>query len=520
MGFQEDCERWRAWARSSLGGSEAEVAAAGDAAAVTSLLGGVEAGDLLAAAKTAAEHFTVPDESKERVRDWIAAGLPIQTPADTWRRLFDAGWFAVPLHGLRLEKGVPENEKVIATSTAEHWIWGQAPTKDDVAEKRIRHARTMFGWQGAVAQAALESLDEHARNKGERPANAWHLKDRFQYLLTDQQVLRAVDNKWEVIPFDQLVEIKGVRGDDGEVATRLKFPNNTWVEYRMQNGELQTAVLMRTTQRHRAERTRASMDLLKSKAESTDAGQAAASALELARKLRDAGDLEAAATYFETAAKSPMTQAATSALWDLGSMWSAASQWDRSKDAFNRAIAVSDPKTVPTLLCNVGYVERRAGDYNAALATLQRVIDSDDPNQAARARFLTGALYDEQLHDVQRARPFYNEAISSPSNEWASRAGLYCGRMLLREGELHNAISALHTAVTRSKACRAEAMLELGKLYLQNGRTDIGRGYLEQAAALGSGESQAAARAQLNAVAAASPSPAEPAFSPLHQDSG
>lgn len=105
MGFEEDCLRWREWARRSVDGSEAQKAAAGDAAAITGLLGGVDDGDAVAAAQAAAERFSTPDESADRVRDWISASLPIQTPIETWRRLFDSGWFAVPLHGLSFTIG-------------------------------------------------------------------------------------------------------------------------------------------------------------------------------------------------------------------------------------------------------------------------------------------------------------------------------------------------------------------------------------------------------------------------------
>jgi hypothetical protein len=72
MEFAQECQRWRDWARSAVGGSAAQVAAAGDAAALTGVLGGVDVNDLIAAAKAAAGRFLEASAS-----DRVASPEPI-----------------------------------------------------------------------------------------------------------------------------------------------------------------------------------------------------------------------------------------------------------------------------------------------------------------------------------------------------------------------------------------------------------------------------------------------------------
>lgn len=243
MGFQEDCKQWRTWAESQGGWNQPQRAAGADAAAITGLLGATDNDDLIGAAQKAAQCFAVPDNSKPRVNAWLASDLPIQEPYDTCIRLFEGGWLPVPLHNLNLWKG-DSAEAVWATSLAERWIWGKAVPKKSAGQKAVMEATKWMGLGVSIAADAIESAAE--KKKLASVSSEWHLDGRFQYILTNNRVLRLVDSsRWVSIEFGSIQEVQAAKSDGGDWTVRLKLADNTWNEYRMPNAALHNAVLYR-----------------------------------------------------------------------------------------------------------------------------------------------------------------------------------------------------------------------------------------------------------------------------------
>src|SRR5487761_903110 len=98
MEFSQDCERWRIWAQTNLTGTVMQLASAGDAAALTGLLGSQGNTDPIAAARAAAAlNFDAAPLSAA----WARTGYAIQMPDVAFERLGEAGWEPVPLTGQR-----------------------------------------------------------------------------------------------------------------------------------------------------------------------------------------------------------------------------------------------------------------------------------------------------------------------------------------------------------------------------------------------------------------------------------
>jgi predicted negative regulator of RcsB-dependent stress response len=233
--FQDQCEKWRLWAARELAGSEVQVAAAGDAAALTGLLGGNDTNDFVAAARLAAGCFGGGLSST--AVEIPSSPVPFGSAERTSKKLAAAGWQPVPLHG---HNWALEDGQLIARCRCEDWFWGSGEQKKhrgtEVAGEVV--GDLAGGFIGGIVGGVIGAAVAGAQKGGDSTAK-WRRIGSCDYLLTENRIVRLTAPGSKVNAYETIRMVLSHK--EGGVVIRLM--DRSEIMLRMPNSLLHKAVL-------------------------------------------------------------------------------------------------------------------------------------------------------------------------------------------------------------------------------------------------------------------------------------
>lgn len=496
MEFSEDCQRWRAWARANLTGTALQLVSAGDAAALTNLLGSVGIEDSVAAARAAAALNVAPDESTPLTLSWSYAGIPIESPEATFERLAEVGWGPVSLRGHR----VPGTETTCVAVWAAERVIGNLETVE-VKSTAQRVGEGIGFWApdsligGLIGEAVVGGIVKATQGgKKTEAKRVWQGAGKFQYFITPAGIYYSDNGKPARYTFDQFMFLEFAALPKEAVQVLVK--DNVLIHFRVSHAPLQSMVLGRMWRQYWLGRLNEQGLARKAVADSNDPVASPREALTLARSYRGIGYIQGAVDYFETATTASDSKVSSNAFNELGNIWIGQRDFDRARDAYMHAIEIGDPGVTALALRNLAITERRAGNTAAAIAACNRAIDMSHPEFSPEAMCTLAAIYGDDLQDWTGARRACEQAMASGHADYAPQAAYMWGMMLAKQGDYAAAVNSLHQAVTSGhKDWSPRASFFLGQWYgVDWADVPTGRRFLEEAAASGHAEWAAKAR--------------------------
>jgi tetratricopeptide (TPR) repeat protein len=510
MDFQQDSLRWREWATLTLGGTSEQVAAAGDAAAVTSALGSIDSAECVAAARAAFECVASAKANASKSEPYLSAVGSQVSPAGSFQALRRLGWSPVAIHQHHLR--LDANEHLIATSRFSRSALRAVEATD--AERAIEMIFDERSILETLVEDAGDALIAKAwrRLRGEkfgtaylvgfqRPARRfgkfeWRSLGDGQYFLTNRRLLLLTKDKWAPIPFDSIVEMKAIV-NSAQSAIQILSSDNSLGLLGLMNPQLHAGVLDQAVTRFCAQSLPPEVMKLASVAiNSPDGSAAVRAAVQFAATAKESIFL--AKLYLRLAANRGPSETSARAWFELGRLWlkqSAKRQaadafpklaLDRAREALESAIRANDVAVLPWARCLLGLVFWNLGNSAEGIRAFSSVVAMPDcaASVRAQAQFFLALTSEFDLHDGPQARRYYEQAISSGDVEWASQAALVFGIMLARAGQTAGAMDMLEQTISLANPkWTPRAELALGELRARAGDQDGGRVLVEQAIA-------------------------------------
>jgi len=229
---------WRQWAaRDLVGLSNAQLFAAGDAAALTALLGARHPNEFI----TAARRATICSGEGRSSEASSALVLPAATPtgsAETvFNRLTAAGWQPVPLEG---DQSLSESEQVFVRCSAEDWRYGSADAKEHYATEELGDAlgEISGGFIGSIVGGVVGAAVRGAQKNADAEVK-WRRVGTCEYVLTERRVLRRSGKEAKASPYETIRTI--LFHKDGGVM--ICFMDQSAITLKMPNWRLHKLVL-------------------------------------------------------------------------------------------------------------------------------------------------------------------------------------------------------------------------------------------------------------------------------------